>query len=342
MNWAWATSLDEVLRSPDFSMWVPLAAAGFFGLVVLTTLLRADKSLANGALTIIALVAVGIAVVATISGNGPAGRNSAAETHSGSALGTSLPALACLDDLAGDAVLSACEKALFGSAESTAAAVSYAAAQLERLTTYGDVATANRNLTPDLAALRRAVERDRYGLVAHVLVENYRCTPSDCPAFRLFTNRRQIMANMEGQAFDGVVMRYAASWNAPTPAPAAPAGPAVAVLAAPAGTPPLGLPTGKPTNAEFPTAASTPPVSIMTPEPGTGPATAPRSAPAATAASPPAAPRSAPATTAASPSAAAAPPAKKPPAPKPARTSAASAPVPLAPAAAPPSAVARE
>ena len=28
------------------------------------------------------------------------------------------------------------------------------------------------------------------------------------------------------------------------------------------------MPTGRPTNAEFPTAASTPPVSIMTPEPG--------------------------------------------------------------------------
>ena len=28
------------------------------------------------------------------------------------------------------------------------------------------------------------------------------------------------------------------------------------------------MPTGKPTNAEFPTSASTPPVNIMTPEPG--------------------------------------------------------------------------
>jgi hypothetical protein len=329
MNWAWATSLDEILRSSDFSMWVPLAAAGFFGLVVLITLLRADKSLANVALTIIALVAVGIAVATTTGGTGPVGRNSAGETRSGS-LGPPLPALACLDDLAGDTVLSACEKALFGSAETVAAAVSYAAAQLERLTTYGDVAAENRNMTPDLAALRRAVERDRYGLVAHVLVENYRCTSSDCPAFRLFTNRRQIVANMETQSFDGIVARYAAAWNAPTPPPvAAPSTAPVAALGPAAGAP-LGptLLTGKPTNAEFPTAASTPPVSIMTPEPGTAPAAAPRSAPAANAASPPAA--------------AAAPPAKKPPAPKPARTSAASAPMPLSPAAVPAPAVARE
>jgi hypothetical protein len=330
MNWAWATSLDEILRSPDFSMWVPLAAAGFFVLIVLITLLRADKSLANAALTIIALVGVGVAVATNTGGNGPAGRNSPGETRSGSALGPALPALACLDDLAGDTVLTACEKALFGSAETAAAAVSYAAAQLERLTTYGDVAAENRNMTPDLAALRRAVERDRYGLVAHVLVENYRCTPSDCPAFRLFTNRRQIVANMEAQSFDGVVARYAAAWNAPTPPPVAAAStPPVAVLGPAAGAPPgPTLLTGKPTNAEFPTAASTPPVSIMTPEPGTAPAAAPRSAPAANAAAPPAA--------------AAAPPVKKPPASKPARTSAASAPLPLSPAAVPPPAVARE
>lgn len=324
-------------------MWVALAAAGFFGLIVPITLLRADRSAANTALTITTLLAVGVAVASTIGGNGTAGRAPAAEIRSVSAMGSSLPALACLDDLAGDAVLSACEKALFGSAESVAAAVSYAASQLERLTSYGDVASANKNMTADLAALRRAVERDRYGIVAQVLAENYRCTPTDCPAFRLFSNRRQVMANMEARAFDSVVARYAASWNTPTSAAATVTGPAVAglgqapattlgpapatALAAPLGPTPL---TGKPTNADFPTAASTPPVSIMNPEPGAG--QPPRTAPPATAATAPAA-----AAAAAAPAAA-----KKPPAPKPARTSAASGPVPLSPAAAPPPAVARE
>ena len=315
-------------------MWV---AAGFFGLIVPITLLRADRSAANTALTITTLLAVGVAVVATIGGNAPAARAPAAEIRSVSAMGSSLPALACLDDLAGDTVLAACEKALFGSADTVAAAVSYAASQLERLTTYGDVASANKNMTAELAALRRAVERDRYGLVAQVLAENYRCTPTDCPAFRLFSNRRQVIANMEGRAFDGVVARYAASWITAAPAAATTAGPAAALLGqapgatiapAPAANLGQGLATslgpapltGKPTNADFPTAASTPPVSIMNPEPP------PRSAAAAAPAGavpPPAA-------------------AKKPPAPKPPRTSAASVPVQLSPAATPPPAVARE
>jgi len=208
-------------------MWVALAAAGFFGLIVPITLLRADRSAANTALTITTLLAVGVAVAATIGGNGLPGRGPSAEPRSASSVGSSVPALACMDDLAGDAVLSACEKALFSSPESIAAAVSYAASQLEHLTSYGDVASANKNMTAELAALRRAVERDRYGLVAQVLMENYRCTPMDCPAFRLFSNRRQVMANMEAHAFDGLVGRYATSWYTAAPASAPPSATAV-------------------------------------------------------------------------------------------------------------------
>jgi len=66
MNWAWANSLDQIWRSPAFPMWLTLAAAGFFGIIVLITLLRAEKSVANGALMVIALLAGGIAVAAAL------------------------------------------------------------------------------------------------------------------------------------------------------------------------------------------------------------------------------------------------------------------------------------
>ena len=110
-------------------MWLTLAAAGFFGLIVLITLLRAEKSVANGALTVITLLAIGVAVAATIRGFGPARAGRAAEARAQAAVSASLPALSCIDDLAGDAVPIACEKALFGSADSAAAAVAYAAVQ---------------------------------------------------------------------------------------------------------------------------------------------------------------------------------------------------------------------
>jgi hypothetical protein len=318
MNWAWASSLDQIWRSPTFPMWLTLAAAGFFGIIILITLLRAEKSVANGALTVITLLSIAVAAAATIRGFGPGGQSGSAESSAPQATNLTLPALACVDDLAGDAVLNACEKSLFGSAESTAAAVSYAASQISRLTALGDVAAANKNLTPELQALRRAVEHDRYGLMAYALMARDRCTPSDCAAFRALTDSHQIAANMDERVYEGIIVRYTSTWNAPPPSASAP----VAALIP-------GVPTGKPTNAEFPTAASTPPVSIMTPEPVAKPP-APPKPPVAAAAAPTTLlpPPGAPAATMAA--------AKKPPAPKPPRAAApASAPVSIAPPQAP-------
>ena len=324
MNWAWVTSLDQLWRSPTFPMWLTLAASGFFGIIVLITLLRAEKSVANGALTVITLLAIGIAATATIRGFGP-GQGASAETRSSQSVSAGLPALSCIDDLAGETVLTACEKVLFGSAESTAAALSYAASQITWLTAFGDVAAANASMTPELQMVRRAVERDRYGLMAYVLAARDHCTPSDCAAFRAITDRNQIVANMNERTYEGLIVRYAPSWNMPavTPAP-------VAAL-------PPSMPLGKPTNAEFPTAASTPPISIMTPEPGQ--ATTP-AAPRPASSSPPSS--SPPLTNAPLPSPRPTPAlaaAKKPAAPKPARTAA---PVQLAPPAPVPAAAAPE
>src|SRR5437660_6214766 len=120
MNWAWVTSLDQLWRSPTFPMWLTLAASGFFGIIVLITLLRAEKSVANGALTVVTLLAIGIAAAATLRGFGAGSPGASADGRSPELRIAALPALACIDDLAGEAVLTACEKALFGSPETAA------------------------------------------------------------------------------------------------------------------------------------------------------------------------------------------------------------------------------
>lgn len=291
MNWAWASSLDYIWRSPTFPMWLTLAAAGFFGLIVLITLLRAEKSVANGALTVITLLAIGIAVAATIRGFGPGGQGTvSAQTRNVQPVRAGLPQLSCIDDLAGEAVLSACEKVLFGSAESSAAAVAYAASLITQLTDAGDAA-AVKNPSSEFLALRRAVERDRYGLMAYVLTARDHCTPQGCPVFRSLGDSRQIAVNMDDHVYENLITRYTSSWNAPPQAQVAGGTGMGAGLIA--GMPPS-MPTGKPTNAEFPTSASTPAVSIMAPEPGPGAkppaavrAPAPSPAPAAAAAAPP-------------------------------------------------------
>ncbi|MBS0531297.1 MAG: hypothetical protein JSS22_18195 [Proteobacteria bacterium] len=301
MNWSWASSLDQLWRSPTFPMWLTLAAAGFFGIVVLLTLLRAEKSVANGALTVITLLSIGVAVAATIRGFGPGSGVASGAANLPMPVNVAMPALSCIDDLAGDAVEEACEKALFGTPDATAAAVSYAASEVTRLRSFGDAAAANKVMSPELQALRRAVERDRYGLVAHVLMARDRCTPTECAAFRFLTDHNQVAANMQERIYEGMVSRYVASWNAPA-ANAANAVPGLSAIPGLAAS----VPTGKPTNAEFPTSASIPPVNIMTPEP---PVNAPSQNPAspATAQAVPV-PRPAPATPHAAP--------KKPAAPK--------------------------
>jgi hypothetical protein len=296
-------------------LYLTLAAGCFVGIIVLTTLLRSERSVANGVLALITLLAVGVAGAVTFRGFGTSNVIQATEARAVQTATAPLPQLSCIDELAGDAVLAACEKALFGSAESVAAAVTYAASQITLLTSLGDVATANKGAGSDLLALRRAVERDRYGLMAYVLTARDRCTPSACRAFRSLTEPRQIVANMEDRVYEGLIMRYASSWNAPQAASGM-----IAAL-------PASMPTGKPTNAEFPTSASTPPVNIMTPEPPLGAAPKPSSAAAPPAS--PAAPRPAAATPPASPQPQAQAAAKKPP-PAPKRPSAAG-PVQLAP-----------
>ena len=317
MNWAWAASLDYIWSSPNLPLYLTLATAGFVGIIVMITLLRSERSVANGVLALITLLAIGVAGAVTFRGFGTANAVQSSEARPVQAATAPLAQLSCIDELAGDVVLAACEKALFGSAESVAAAVAYAASQITLLTSLGDVATANKGAGSDLQALRRAVERDRYGLMAYVLTVRDRCTPTACRAFRSLTEPRQIAANMEDRVYESLVMRYAASWNTPQATPGM-----IAAL-------PPSLPTGKPTNAEFPTSASTPPVNIMTPEPPLGAAPKPSSAAAAPAS--PAAPRPAAATPPAPAQAQAA--AKKPP--PAAKRPSSAAPVQLAPGAAP-------
>jgi hypothetical protein len=196
--------------------------------------------------------------------------------------------------------------------------LSYAASQITRVTAFGDAAAASSSMTTEQLAVRRAVERDRYGLMAYVLAVRDHCRASECAAFRALTDHRQLTANMDERTYEGLVSRYALSWNAP-----AASAPVVALSPSPL--------SGKPTNADFPSAASTPPVNIMTPEPGAAPPPAPRP-PASAATAPLPSPRPASPTT---PALAAT---KKQAAPKSARAPAQSAPAASAPEAPAPAA----
>jgi len=170
--------------------------------------------------------------------------------------------LACLDAGLGDTVENGCEKAVFGSAQNAAAAVGYMAARL-RL-----IADAANNPDPRvaaaLAASRRAIELDRFGLAAQALAAREGCTAERCAAFALLGETDALKANMKARVFEQYVSRHADAWNAPgekQPALSALPAPVPAVPGPPKAPQPLS------DKYDFPSAASIPPVSIMNAEP---------------------------------------------------------------------------
>jgi hypothetical protein len=189
-------------------------------------------------------------------------------------------ALPCLDALAGDDVEAACEKSLFASAANVAVASSYVTARLDLLSDMvAYVKRGGGNIDTTLVPLRRAVEADRFGFLAHALAIRDGCTSQQCKALSVLSDPSHVRANLSTATLDHYLEHYVAVWT--QPADKAVADASAATPAAPGQVPPRKI-----VNIDFPTAASIPAVSIMNPEPGGRPA--PASAPVAASPPPPA------------------------------------------------------
>ena len=192
-------------------------------------------------------------------------------------------ALACLDAVASGPVEAACEKALFAGPESIAAAIAYVDARFSLLSAGIALAARDPSYEPALQRLRRAIETDRYGFVAHVLTTRG-CASSDCPDLKLLRDAGRILANMKTRSFDAQVALHGAGWHPPATALASaptqgaipehvPRLPEQAIGAPPLAALPAAPPAGSAPNVPlssryyFPSSASIPPVSIMTAEP---------------------------------------------------------------------------
>ena len=182
-----------------------------------------------------------------------------AQQLSAQALGPGSP-LACLDVVAGENVVAACERSLFASPASVAAASSYVAARLALLSDI--VAYAERggtDIDEVLLPLRRSLEANSFGFLAHVLSLRDGCASHNCKALALLHDASRVRANLSAKSYDHYLEHYLALWaKAPEDALAD---------AAPAQT--AAIPQGPrkaSVNADFPTAASIPAVSIMHPE----------------------------------------------------------------------------
>ncbi|HZS63249.1 MAG TPA: hypothetical protein VFA53_01940 [Xanthobacteraceae bacterium] len=181
-------------------------------------------------------------------------------TASAIAPGSPLP---CLDAMAGQGVEASCERAIFSTPQSVAAAAAYIQARLRLLADgLNFVRTKDRGYQNSITPLQHALEVDPFGIVAHVLAVRDGCTPQQCQAFALFRDANAVKANLQSQAYEARVSRYAAGWAEQMGANASAAPPPTNPAAASAIA-------GKPFN--FPGAAAIPPVSIMNAEPPSAP-----------------------------------------------------------------------
>lgn len=173
--------------------------------------------------------------------------------------------LACLDAFAGDTVQAACERAVFATPASVAAAISYVAAQFTLLAEMSDYTRAGGTGIDDtLLPLRHSLEADPFGFLAYVLVMGGGCTSEHCPPLGLLRDPTHVRTNIIAQTLQHYVDHYREVW-AKSPDAVVAEMPEVA----PGGVPDANA-MGKrkvSVNIDFPTAASIPPVSIMNPEP---------------------------------------------------------------------------
>jgi hypothetical protein len=246
-------------------LWTAGAAAALLVVVLILVFNRASREGVIGALARVALVMIGAAASWAVL-DGSAARDVVAERRALDGrvhellTRAAMPgsALACLDAIAGDTVEGSCEKALFQTPEAMAAAVSYVSAQLTLLADLtAHIGRPGTSIPPALVNLRRAIETDRFGLVARVLAVRDGCTADACPAFALVHDSSRIIANLSDHTYDLYVTRHSAVWPAIPKSPVA----SVAPGTAPETT------AGRGTAIFLPSAASIPPVNIMNAEP---------------------------------------------------------------------------
>jgi hypothetical protein len=259
-------------------LWIAVGSASLLVIIIGALVLRRSRTGRWRAIERAALIGLGAALTGSLTWACLAGvallgeRNSLAfraQQLNAQAMAAGSP-LACLDFLAGDAVEGACEKAVFASPENVAAATSYVAAQfalLADMTDYGrrGGAAIDRALSP----LRRTLEADPFGFLAHVLVVRDGCTSDNCQGLALLRDPTHVRTNLIARTLDHFIDHYREFWGKTPDAPVASVTDAPAAAQAEAAN---GAGKHKVVNIDFPSATSIPPISIMNPEPR-GPAT---------------------------------------------------------------------
>jgi hypothetical protein len=262
MSLDWVPGLDLTTGTFTLPLWAVGVAAALVVALVVIAVLRAGVSefgsLVFRVAVIVIAVVFGWTYINRASDRDRADERRALDQRAADLVGRAVSpgsAIACLEATNTETVEGACERAVFASPETVAAATAYLSARLSLLADAHEY-TSRRDQSYEaiIAGLRRTIGADRYGLASQVLATRDGCTADVCDAFGLVYDDKKLRANLRDRLFDVTVARYAVNWptrtrplasSAPGSGPVTPPGP----------------------NVTFPSAASIPPVSIMNAEP---------------------------------------------------------------------------
>ena len=305
MSLDWLPGLDLSTGTFTLPLWAVGVAAALFVALIVIAVIRSGLTEFGGLIFRVAVVVIAVVLgwtyVHRTGERDRADERRGLDQRAADLVGRALApgsAIACLEATNTETVEGACERAVFATPETVAAATAYVSARLSLLADAHEY-TAHRDQSYEstIAGLRRTIGADRYGLASQVLSIRDGCTADACDAFGLVYDDKKLRANMKDRLFDITVARYAVNWPTRT-----------RPLASSGGSTPTGMPAGP--NVTFPSSQSIPPVSIMNAEPPSPPqAAAPASPPPPQTASPTTEPR--PTNSAPASAARRAPPAKK-------------------------------
>jgi hypothetical protein len=267
MSLDWVPGLDLSTGTFTLPLWAVGVAAAVLVAFAVIAVLRSGMTEFGSLVFRVAVVAIALVFGWTYLNRGAerdrADERRALDQRAVDLLGRAIApgsAIACLEATNTETVEGACERAVFASPETVAAASAYIAARLTLLADANEY-TARRDQSYEaaIAGLRRTVAADRYGLASQVLAMRDGCTADTCDAFSLVYDDKRLRANLKDRLFDVTVARYATAWPTRTRplASNSPLGPAPATTAV--------NPPGP--NVTFPSSQSIPPVSIMNAEP---------------------------------------------------------------------------
>ena len=276
MSLDWLPGLDLTTGTFTLPLWAVGIALAFLVALLVIAVMRAGLTEFGSMIFRVAVIVIAVVFGWTyVSRTGERDRldeRRALDQRASDLVGRAIApgsAIGCLEATNTETVEGSCERAVFASPETVAAATAYISARISLLSDAHEYAARrDQGYESQIAGLRRTIAADRYGLASQVLATRDGCTADACDAFGLVYDDKKLRANMKDRMFDVTVARYAVNWPSRT-RPLASSGSG-------AGT---GTPSAASSGLTFPSAASIPPVSIMNAEPATPATPAPSAAP---------------------------------------------------------------